>query len=159
MRWRILLLAVGLCACNDAKVAQLEKENAELRKQVADSKHVDLATQEKCAAAGEQFMEREYPGDPDTLLIREHNHYNQTAGKCYVLVEWHYTSNRKTGAWNNFMVVEDVYEHYRYAEFSEHTDIRSDFTSHVLLTGCQVNGMKCTSVEEFNKQVQPFMSD
>jgi hypothetical protein len=69
MRFPILVLTVGLCAWNDAKLAQLEKENGELRKQIADSKHVDLATQEKCSNAAPRYFQREYPAYKNTLLL------------------------------------------------------------------------------------------
>lgn len=90
MRFLILLLAMGLCACNDAKIAELEKENNELRKQVADSKHVDLATQERCSSAAQRYLEREFTPDKNTLLLTQQNHYNQSRGKCYAFIEWHY---------------------------------------------------------------------
>ena len=48
MQWLLLCLMIALVGCNADKVAQLEKQNRDLQKQLIDAKHVDLNTQEKC---------------------------------------------------------------------------------------------------------------
>ena len=159
MRFLILLLAVGLCACGDAKIAQLEKENAELRKQVVDSKHVDLATQEKCSNAALSYFQREYPADKNTILLTQQNHYNQARGKCYIFIEMHSRlPASKTGAWDNSISLTDVYENDEVAKFFQYTSGTTDPEIHTTPI-CEIEGKKCASIDEFNRGIHSFMSD
>jgi len=161
MRFLVLLLAVSLCACNDAKIAQLEKETKDLRKQLDEAKHVDLSTQEKCAAASQRFLQREYPPDKDTITLTQHNHYNQQYSKCLVLIEWHYygAGGSKAGSWYMVITLFDAYENGRYAQFSKFTSIGENREPHETMYACEVDDKKCASLEDFNKALQPFLDN
>jgi hypothetical protein len=160
MRWLLLSAVLFLVACNTERIAQLEKENKDLRKQLEDAKHVDLATQERCSNAAQRFLEREYSPDKDTILLTQLNHYNAHLGICFITVEWHYRDpGSKTGSWYNSIMLRDVYGNQKYAEFSEHTMIGLDFKSIANMFECTVGGKKCSTIQEFNQSVNPFMSE
>jgi hypothetical protein len=156
----IVLAALGLCACNTEKIAQLEKENADLRKQVADSKHVDLATQEKCSNAAQRYFEREYVPDKNTILLTQQNHYNQARGKCYIFIELHTRLEGSTaGGWDNLISLTDVYENDEVAKFFQYTAGGPVIAGVGTTPSCEIEGKKCGSIDEFNQGIHSFMSD
>jgi hypothetical protein len=163
MRLLILLLAVGLCACNDAKVAQLEKENKELRKQVDDAKHVDLATQAKCSEAAKQFFRENWlPRDSATILLEYTNHFNISLGKCFISVEWHYNeAGSRNGGWFNTFQLSDVYENAKYAHMSEHhwATYGANPETHVDVVDCVVTGDKCSSKDDYFTKTRTLIID
>jgi hypothetical protein len=159
MCWLLLCLLLFVSSCNDDKIVKLESEKKALIKQLDDAKHhVDLDTQEKCSNAAQRFFKREYQADKGTILLTQHNHYNQTLGKCFVLIEWHYNGGG-TGSWYNVMTIHDAYENESYGSFSEYNHVGADYKTTASIYNCQVQGSKCSSVDQFNQQVQQFMSN
>jgi hypothetical protein len=57
------------------------------------------------------------------------------------------------------MALHDVYGNDEYATFSEYTSIGADYKSNANIYVCLVAGKKCSSVEEFNRGVQQYMSN
>ncbi len=94
------------------------------------------------------------------MLLQETNHYNSKLGKCFVLVEWHYSDEgNKTSSWQNVVMLFDAYENHKYGDFSEYHSLGVDFKPTTSLYGCSVDGQKCTSIEDFARATHGYMSD
>lgn len=118
MRW--LLCSVALLAgCNADKIAQLERENMELR-----SKFTVMELQDKCSKqALLEFKEggwdkHEYQADNKMASFT--NHYNVTLNKCFMEVDYRdsteVTQDGVMRVWNREIL--DAYERKDYAEFT-----------------------------------------
>lgn len=157
----VVILALGT-ACNQDRLARLEKENKELHAEFEKQKQlVDLDTQAKCARAAKQYFREEFQPDSSTILLDHHSHYNKSLGKCFVLIEWHYREEvSKTGSWYNIMKLADAYERDEYGRFSLYTEITFDPTlkSEERIYECEVAGTKCDSIEQFNKLSTQFLN-
>jgi len=148
--------------CDQDEVARLQRENKELAAKLdSQSKLVDLDTQAKCSAAAKQYLREEYQYDNTTILLDQHNHYNRTLGKCFVMVEWHYREKAsKTGDWYNVIQLHDVYQGDEYGDFGLFTMILPpDYKTDERVYTCRVNGKDCKSIEEFSSLTQHFMTD
>lgn len=162
---RMLLLAILAfgTACNQDRLARLEKENKELRVELAKQKQfTDLDVQGKCADAAKKYFREEFSSDKSTILLDHYNHYNRELGKCFALIEWHYyDTNSKTGSWHNMIKIVDVYERDEYADFSDYTEVAFSPTpssKNSVLT-CEVDDKKCSSMEEFHRLSAHFMAN
>jgi hypothetical protein len=154
----LMLLGTG---CNQDKIARLEKENKAMRAELEQQKQlVDLDTQAKCANAAKQFQRDEFPADATTILLDQHNHFNKMMGKCFVLIEWHYSIGR-SGSWQNVIKLFDVFQRDEYGDLSEITSVSfaPNYTTDKRLYSCVVYGSKCKSIEEFNQLTARFMND
>ena len=88
MRCLLLASTTFLCACNGDRLAELEKQNKEMRKQLEKQKKlVDLDTQAKCSNAAKIFFRQNWQNDRDTILLDYSNHYNRALGKCFIVVD------------------------------------------------------------------------
>jgi hypothetical protein len=154
-----------LGACSSDRIAQLEKQNKEIRAEFDRQKTlVDLDTQSKCSNAALAFFRRQWSSDKDTALLDYTNHFNKALGKCFILVEWHQNSNTvfKGFAWYNNIQLYDVLENNQYADFAEHhitavvgTEVKA--TDSVLR--CNVDGAECKTSKEFNEKTRHYMID
>jgi hypothetical protein len=147
--------------CNQDQIARLEKENKAMHAELEREKQlVDLDTQAKCANAAKQFVREEFPTDATTILLEQHNHFNQVLGKCFVIVEWHYNIGRG-GSWQNVIKLFDVFQRDEYGDFSENTSVSfaPSYTTNKRIYRCTVDGSKCESIEGFNQLAARFMSD
>jgi hypothetical protein len=99
MRRRILiaLAALLVCsACDTDRLNKLEKENADLKAEVAKTNAAaDFNLQEKCSNAAKSWFRENWPRDKDTILLDETNHYNSKMNKCFVEVEYHANEQNK----------------------------------------------------------------
>jgi hypothetical protein len=163
LRLFLVVTAILATACDQDKVAQLEKANKDLRTELDKQKQIiDLDTQGKCANAAKQYFQEEFSADSSTILLDHHSHYNKPLGKCFVMVEWHYTDKySKTGSWYNLIKLVDAYQRDEYGTFSLYTDISigPKFSSEERLYQCEVSGAKCTSIQQFSQFASPFMTN
>lgn len=159
MRFILLAFTVLMTGCNSDRLAKLEKENGELRQKLESRQHADLATQEKCSTIARTFMNREYSNDGVTILLRQTNHYDVKAGRCFVLIEWHYSPSKDSGNWYNRISLHDPVEGIEFGKvFVLHQPSDSaDSTGKVY--HCEVGDVKCTSVETFMTAVSKYMRD
>jgi hypothetical protein len=161
----LLLMTVG-CDTPE-RLNRLEKENQEMKADVAKKRSAESATadydlQAKCSKdAKGWFNENWASSDKTTLLLNHTNHYNKAMNKCFVLVEYHYSLPNGDSSWANNLTLWDVYENAQYATFSEsHIDYQKptfEVKDHVMT--CELLDRKCTTVEEFNGFVQPYLNN
>jgi hypothetical protein len=158
-----LLLLIG-CELPD-RVSRLEKENAELKTQIAKDNTVrdfDLAA--KCSKDARAWFNENWSREKDTTLLNFTNHYNAKLNKCFILVEYHFNSKLADPpgfSWANDMTLTDVYENAKEAHFSQNhvTNWKPKYNLAEEVIDCDVQGDKCKTIDEFNKLIRPYMSD
>jgi outer membrane murein-binding lipoprotein Lpp len=159
-------IVAGLCAlvgCSDSeRLAKLEKQNQELqaqiKKQESASALYDL--QAKCAKDAAAWFRTNFPADKDTILLNQTNHYNRSMNKCFISVEYHFSTS--SVSWSNAMSLWDVQENSQYAEYREghwNSWVGDKLQSSDRLDECYASTTKCKSIQEFNSSVHPYMND
>jgi hypothetical protein len=157
---RLVIFAVAslaVCACDSARLNQLEHENQQLKESL---KRASLDVQAKCSADTKHFIESQYPPTPDRIFIDFNNHYNASLNKCFVEVETHLQYGDPM---TYFGVIElfDVYENQRQARLDSAHGLDKTVRPVKLVdtvSGCWVQQQKCDSIERFRSLVLPFMS-
>ncbi|SRR5258708_18267163 len=159
----LVLLLTG-CDSPD-RVSRLEKENQELKAQMvkdhaAASATANLDLQAKCSKDGTAWFSEHWPADKDTIILRNHNHYNASLNKCFVLVEYHYKMDHN-GSWTNDMSLWDVYENSQYGSFAENhlEQFKPEFKITNEVITCDFGQNKCKGLEEFNGLVRPYLNN
>jgi hypothetical protein len=165
MRRHILfaLAALLVCsACDTDRLNKLEKENADLKAEVAKTNAAtDFELQQKCSNAAKGWFRENYPGDKDTILLDQNNHFNRKMNKCFVFVEYHYTMGQ-TLSWYNDMTMWDVFENSQYATFTEAHMVypfNAKRDPEQRIVTCEVAGVKCKTADEFNNMTHPYLND
>jgi hypothetical protein len=170
-RYRTIVLGLGLLpilGCNDDKIAQLQKQNEELKAQMAKQNAAsDLDLQAKCSTAAKQWFNENWAGtsrEKGTIFLDYSNHYNKASNKCFVLSEYHYNSDfggPGAESWTNVMTLMDVYENVKYANFSENhiTHFKPTINVGDEVITCDVQGDKCKTGDEFNNLVRPYLTN
>jgi hypothetical protein len=162
----LCLIFLPMFGCNDDKIAQLEKQNTELKAQLAKEKDTtrDFDLQAKCSKDARIWFNQNWSRDKDTILLDFSNHYNAEHNKCFILTESHYNShfaNPGGNSWANDMTLTDVYENAKYAEFVENhvTDVKPTLNVANEVITCDVQGAKCKTGEEFDNLIRPYMNN
>lgn len=159
-----MLLLLVMSGCDSGRLAQLEKQNGEMKSQL-DKRNValDYDLQAKCSKDADLWFRKGFSEDKDTVLLTFENHYNRTINKCFIIVENHFNLGRQTlsiSTWENDRSLWDVYENYRYGKFlEEHTyGLNIPASDHVLT--CETSGnQKCESMDQWNSLTSSFMSE
>jgi hypothetical protein len=154
-----LFLAIG-CDTGE-RISRLEKQTQELKAEVAkDRVAADYDLQAKCSRDAKGWFKENWTADKSTMLLEYNNHYNKASNKCFVFVEYHFSFG-PTGSWINNMTLWDVYENSKYGDFGESTTIflKPPYESKSSVSTCVVLGNKCTTVEEFNNLVRPYLNN
>lgn len=155
----ILLLSLG---CGDReRIDRLEKQNQELKDEVKKAQaSTDYDMQVKCSRDAKAWFNDNWERDKGTLLLTYTNHYNKAQNKCFELVEYHYDI-ANGASWVGDIMLWDVYENTRYGNVSvTHMVYYKPVVSSEESVGtCEVFGTKCSSVDDFNKLVQPYMNN
>ena len=157
-----------LAGCDAGRLNDLEKQNAELKAQLAKQNAAqDFDLQAKCSKDARTWFNVNWSDtsrSKDTNLLDFTNHYNGKLNKCFIVVEWHYKSifgDPGAGSWTNDMNLYDVYENAQYARFSENHNTFYKPLIHVQdqVIGCDVQGQKCKTIDEFSNLLRPYMND
>jgi hypothetical protein len=154
-----LLLSVG-CGDRD-RIGRLEKQVQELQN---DAKKQQVSTQydlqSRCSKDAKVWFNENWNRDKDTKLLDYTNHYNSAQNKCFILVEYHY-SLADGSSWMMDMSLTDVYENDKFGSLSVTHMIRYKpvVETEQTVVSCEVVGAKCKDVDEFNRLVQPYMSN
>jgi hypothetical protein len=155
----VVMLVVG--GCDDPqRTARLEKENADLKAQLNEKKvtrNYDLQT--RCSKDARVWFNQNHSRDKDTMMLDFSNHYNSASNQCLIFIEYHF-SNRSGRSWLNNMSLYNVYENARYGNYLEQHVIGFDHDDpkDELIT-CEMFDTKCTSLDQFNRFVQPYMNN
>lgn len=167
---RIILSVLLLCAigCDSGKVAELEKQNAELKAEVDKRQKTDnFELQGRCAKDARDWFNGNYIAtsrEKDTQFLDFTDHYNAKLNKCLIVVEYHYNSHlvgARGESWTNDMTLFDVYENYKAATFSENHYIywKPTPSTNQEVTTCEVEGTNCKTLDEFDNLLRRYMTD
>jgi hypothetical protein len=158
MRPFIAVFALLLTGCDSERVAQLEKQNAELTTKLESlSKASDMALQEKCASQADRFAKQ--GGWDNQQLTDITNHYNVKLGKCLVMIE---NTDVKTGRVEGMVYhskdLFDAFEKQHYGEFVSSWSQKAGQTTFPLCSVTSISGelAKCSSSEEFEALIKPY---
>ena len=151
------VVATG-CDDNNDRITKLEKQSQDLKAQAdRDSAVRDYDLQAKCSSEAKAWFQSNYQRDKNTLLLDYTNHYNKSQNACFIAVEWHFNGSEPF-EWTNYMGVWNVLENSKLGEiYDRHHRVEQDFKEDAYQ--CSVNGTSCKSVDEFEKQVQPYMNN
>jgi len=160
----LLMIGTSLSCDLEGRTAKLEKQVKEVQekenKQDATAQY-DL--QAKCAKDSKAWFNENWARDKDTLLLDFTNHYNSGANKCFILVEYHYQSqsDKFADVWVNDVMLWNIYENDKFGSLSERhiTYVAGNRDPEVKVGTCQVSDSKCTSAEQFDGLVRPYMSN
>ena len=179
--WPIFLLLTACSSQQDKdRIAQLEKQTKELENQTngldKQTKELQqqirmqqgiasLDAQSKCAAAAKTYFKENWSNnsaDENTKLLNYTNHYSSRLGKCYIRVEYNFTTGEQEGApWTNTITLVDAFEGAKFGWFAENhfVTLQPKDQERNRLSLCKVANTKCKSLEEFNKLSQSYMQN
>jgi hypothetical protein len=153
---------VSALGCDTSeRVARLEKQNQELQAEIKKGQataNYDL--QAKCSKDAREWFNEHWTRDKDTIFLDFTNHYSKAMNKCFIVTEFHYyASFLEKGSWMNDIDLTDVYENNKYGNFTEKHEVflkpEYHFEEHV--QECQVNELKCKTLEEFRSLTKQYM--
>jgi len=163
----LLTLCVFLCGCDADRIAKLEKENADLKAKVEKVEKQQAASdydlQAKCARDARTWFNQSWSHDKTTLLLDFSNHYSAAHNKCFIVVEWHYSSGLagrvSDTSWTNDTSLWNVYENTKDAEFVEnhYIDLKTNISPRDDVITCQVTGDNCKTYADFNNRAAQYV--
>lgn len=156
----VVLLLTG-CDTSE-RISRLEKQTQQLQAQVRkDQAATDYDLAAKCSRDAKAWFKENYSADTKTVTLDYTNHYNKSLNKCFVAVEHHYFlwGNFVDGAWVTSIMLWDIYENSRYGNFAQHHLISKSQTFSDSVLTCELSDKKCTTVEQFNELVRPYLSN
>jgi type II secretory pathway component PulJ len=163
----LILAVLAVSGCDDLqRTARLERENADLKAQL---KERDAQLQEKdvsrnyelearCSKDARVWFNQNYSRDKDTMLLTFSNHYHVASNQCYIFVEYHWKQGVGE-SWMNDISLWNVYENDQVGTFLEDHIINFKPTDFSKISTCEVYGSKCTTIDQFNGLVQPYMNN
>jgi hypothetical protein len=158
-----LTIFVSFCiffvpACSnekDQKIVDLTKKVETLTKQ----KEQDLIReiyelQERCGKTCEEAFKKEYGKPERGWLCNYTNHYNKKLNKCFILVSaTHYPGDKKDSLGiTTDISLWDINEKKQYGQFFNARKTKFCFE-------CEVAGKHCTSEQEWEALVKPYMEE
>ena len=144
---------------HEDRIKQLEKENQELKTKLAKTEATaDYDLQAKCSKDAKAWFNGTWSSDKNTALLTYINHYNKAQNKCYIWVEYHYTSD-KNGSWYKDLQLTDVYENSTFGNFAEAHLVFSGTVSDPSVIRCEMWNKECKTNEEFNNFAAPYMNN
>ena len=151
-----LVVLITFAGCDSDRVAKLEKQTADLERQVTQlHQSGQLELQAKCAKdAKAWFNENWNSRDPSTLLLNYTNHYNASKNKCFISIEYHFSGVTSDRAWYNSVSLHDVYENSKYGEINERHTLDD-----IKVSDCQVYSKKCSSMQEYQSLTAQFLNN
>ena len=156
-----IALCLVLAGCNyDDRLSKLEKQNQDLQAEIKkDRAAAEYDMQAKCAKDSRIWFNTNWQSDKTTILLTYTNHYNRSLNKCFITVEYHYKTVGQS--WVNDMMVWDIYENEKYGNVSVYhmIDLKPEFHASETVSGCEVYGKTCKTVDEFNSLVSSYMSN
>jgi len=144
----------------EERISRLEKQTQELQAEVKkDRAATDYDLQAKCSRDARAWFKENWQSDKDTLLLDYTNHYNKSLNKCFVVVEYHFST--PVSEWTNDMTLWDVYENSKYGNVAEsHSNSgKPDYKDEDVVGTCTLLDKTCKTVAEFSNLVRPHMSD
>jgi len=144
----LILLATG---CNSSRIAELERENNDLKKAALKA---NLDSQEKCAKdAEEEFTSERWVSDASFT-----DHYSKALNKCFIRVQW--LESRQKGPYPGqylHVLLSDAFEKKNYAELHRSLAELNPLQCTVTLPSGQQK--TCTSSREFEELISTYMDN
>ena len=154
----VLLLALG---CDtQGRLSRLDKQNQELQEKIKnDRTTADYDLGAKCSRDARAWFKENWSQDKGTIVLDYRNHYSNALNKCFILVEYHFRSGQGS-SWANVMTLWDVYENFKYGNFSEnHMLLKPDSKPEERIASCEVLDKQCKTQEEFNELIRPYLNN
>jgi hypothetical protein len=150
-----------LAGCDhEDRIGKLEKQNQELQAEIKkDHAAAEYDMQAKCAKDSRLWFNENWQRDKNTILLDYTNHYNKSQNKCFIEVEYHYRFYDQS--WVNDMMVWDIYENEKFGTVTVRhmVYLKPEYHNEESVSGCEVYGKTCKTVDEFNGLVAPYMSN
>ncbi len=164
----LALTLLPMFGCNDDKIAQLQKQNEDLKAQMAkQSAATDFDLQAKCSTAAKLWFNENWSStsrEKATIFLDHSNHYSKASNQCMILVEYHAQQPDKV-SWSDSQTLWNVFENSKDGELLESNFISfipnhdgSNSSKDTVIT-CEVYGSKCADSAGFNKLVEPYMNN
>jgi hypothetical protein len=156
MRLTVMVLLVALLGCEPKSPAQSATQPAQ---SLSQFQIYELS--ERCGKAAEADFKRDWGnGIQDTktgqMMASYTNHYNSRRNKCFVLRTTNsYYLKGQSASGSRSIVLYDINESKEFGSYFARTE-NSVLGSP---SDCNVEGKICTSTEEWEKLVKPFMED
>ena len=159
----LLFLLLLVSGCDSGRLAQLEKQNGELKTQL-EKRNValDYDLQAKCSKDADLWFRKGFAEDKDTILLTFHNHYNKAMNKCFIVVVNHFNEGPQTlhkSSWLNDVSLWDIYENSRYGSLLEEHSYGLGTTDEDSVVTCEAAGEKCTSLDQWSGLIRSYMND
>jgi hypothetical protein len=156
MRWLLLLPILCLAACNQGKIAQLEKENKGLseglgRLEANSRQGAALEVQARCAKQAEVVYEGYQFSTERSVYV---NHYNPKLDRCFVEVT---DTEDKDGNLTVFKELVDAFEGKDYGDYFWANTKRQAEPSMCKVTTPDGQEVYCHSEDEFESLVKKYM--
>jgi hypothetical protein len=133
----------------DARLAQLEKENKELAAKVASLSHASLDMQEKCADMA-KLKFHNWGLDKGFVLASYKNHYHEELGHCFIEVTYHRDAD------GNPVNIIELWDAIEQVNEKAHWTQKFNMWIVTLPSGEDKN---CKSEKEFNELVKAYMEE
>ncbi|MGC2420091.1 MAG: hypothetical protein WA405_00405 [Candidatus Acidiferrales bacterium] len=154
------LILVAASGCDTSgRISRLERQNEDFKAEMEkNSAAVDYDLQAKCSKDARAWFNENWSSDKNTMLLDFNNHYNKALNKCFILVEYHYSTG-VSASWMNSMTLWDVYENLKYGNLSENhsIDFKSEPRDEVIT--CEVADKKCTTSDQFVGLTWPYLNN
>jgi hypothetical protein len=156
-----IVVFMGSGCDSGEKIARLEKQVDELKAEQKNNQAVaDFDSQAKCAKDSRTWFNENWSRDKDTVMLEFANHYNKAQNKCFIVVEFHFSTDNRD-SWTNSMSIWDVYENAKYGTFMENhtTYFKPVFKIDKRVVTCELLDKTCKSLEEFNDLTRPYLNN
>jgi hypothetical protein len=145
-------------ACDSPQVAQLHRENADLKTQTSQQQaasQFDLSA--KCADESSNFYKDFSKGITNDHLISYTDHWNRNLNKCFILItDWFMYSGQPESSKDLF----DVLEGKSYGSFlTVRTLGQKPLDCEMSADGSANNTKFCASQDEFDSFANPYMNN
>ncbi len=158
----LIVTMLVMSGCDDPqRTARLEKENADLKAQLKE-KNVErnYEFEARCSKDARVWFNQNFSRDKDTTLLDFSNHYHSPSNRCFAFVEYHFREGVGE-SWMNEMSLWNVYENSKYGSFlEEHViNFKNPSPDSDTVVTCEMLDAKCTTIDQFNASVRPYMTD
>ena len=115
-----------------------------------------------CEKEAGRLFEKEWgngmvPGKESATLATYKSHFNESLGRCFMLVHVKTTDIKKKTKTAISIFLNDVSDKTEYASYFEENEPHSKKPNR--MTTCIVAGKECASEPEFESMVKPYMQD
>jgi hypothetical protein len=150
----VAIFATTLVGCDSGRIDKLEKQNQEILGQLHQQEAVRIYDLEsKCAQEAQTYFSDHWRPGKLTAVLNYTNHYNRSLNKCLILVR-EQSFMDENNEWYLGLTLSDVHERDEFGLFVESHHATSNS-----LTRCSVADTSCTSQQDFESRIKPYMTN